>query len=117
MRSELRKTKNPIVLPVGSWNDFYSLEYNDYWRREVGGEFFDCSHNQLTSLIGCPNYVEGDFYCYNNQLTSLEGVPNYIGGHFSCRYNPLPQEIIDNPKAELLKLQRESKINSLLDEY
>jgi len=57
------------------------------------------------------------FDCANNQLTSLIGVPNYIGGHFSCRYNPLQKEIINNPKAELFKLQRESKINSLLDEY
>jgi hypothetical protein len=98
-----------------------SLAYNNLtklplkFNKVIG--FFDCSYNNLTNLEGCPNYVGMHFDCANNQLTSLEGSPNYIGGHFSCRYNPLPKEIIDNPKAELLRLQRESKINSLLDEY
>jgi hypothetical protein len=82
----------------------------------VGGDFY-CHNNEITSLEGCPNYVGGDFYCHNNEITSLEGCPKEIGGNFHCYSNPLPQEIIDNPKAELLRLQRENKLNILLDEY
>jgi hypothetical protein len=104
---------------------------------KVVGEF-SCSNNNLTSLDGSPNYIDGDFHCYNNQLENLDGSPNYIGGHFNCWgnkltylegcpnyvggkfncfFNPLPKEIIDNPKAEMKRLNREEKLNTLLDEY
>jgi hypothetical protein len=43
---------------------------------------FDCDHNQLTSLEGCPQSVGSNFYCSYNQLTSLEGKPRHIGGEF-----------------------------------
>src|SRR5208283_1797550 len=33
--------------------------------------YFDCYHNQLTSLKGCPSSVDNYFDCRNNQLTSL----------------------------------------------
>jgi len=46
---------------------------------EVDG-IFDCSHNQLTSLVGVPEKVGRHFYCYENKLTSLEGQPESIGG-------------------------------------
>src|SRR5208283_2288803 len=52
----------------------------------VGGNF-SCSNNQLTSLIGCPSSVDGGFYCYNNQLTSLEGCPSSVVGDFCCYDN------------------------------
>ena len=47
LRSEVNKTKNAKVLLVGSWNDFYSLEYNDYWRKEVGGEFVERNYEEV----------------------------------------------------------------------
>ena len=57
--------------------------------KTVGGSFY-CSNNQLTSLEGAPNSVGGDFYCSNNQLTSLEGVPKTVGGNFFyCSNNHL----------------------------
>lgn len=31
----------------------------------------------------------GSFYCYNNNLTSLKGCPDVINGNFSCRKNNL----------------------------
>jgi hypothetical protein len=83
---------------------------------KVSGRF-NCSYNKLTSLEGCPNYVGDTFYCSYNDLTSLESAPNYVGGKFYCYGNPLPQEIIDNPKAEIIRLNREKKLNILLDEY
>jgi hypothetical protein len=54
--------------------------------------YFDCSHNQLTSLKGCPAYVGGGFYCYFNKLTSLDGCPIYVGGSFYCCYNKVKLE-------------------------
>jgi len=51
--------------------------------------YFDCSYNDFTSLIGCPERVEGSFYCDHNQLTSLEGCPRKVGGTFECSHNRL----------------------------
>ena len=114
--------KNYTINPDGSIDVDGNVDlFNKYLTKlpikfnKVTG-WFDCSKNKLTSLEGCPNYVGTEFYCSYNELTSLEGCPKEVGGSFYCMLNPLPKEIIDNPKAELLRLQRESKINSLLDE-
>jgi len=79
----------------------------------VGG-YFSCTNNKLTSLEGCPKEIHGDFYCNDNNLISLEGT-NYIGKDFYCIDNPLPQEILDNPKAEISRLNREKKLKYLLE--
>lgn len=50
---------------------------------------FDCSCNNLNSLIGCPKDVYGNFYCYNNNLFSLEGSPNEVSKDFICSFNKL----------------------------
>jgi hypothetical protein len=94
------------------WNNLTNLEGSPTY---VGG-WFDCSRNKLTTLEGSPNYINGSFICEYNNLTSLDGYPS-IFGYLECRYNPLPQEIIDNPKAELTHLNREKKLNILLNEY
>jgi hypothetical protein len=95
-----------------TWNKLTSLDGAPNY---VDGHF-SCNHNQLTSLEGCPKEVGGYFDCNNNQLTSLDGCPNYVGGNFHCFGNPLPQEIIDNPETELKRLNREKKLNYLLNE-
>jgi hypothetical protein len=51
--------------------------------------FFNCSYNQLTTLIGAPESVGGDFYCVNNKLTTLEGGPKSVGVTFNCNSNQL----------------------------
>jgi hypothetical protein len=45
--------------------------------RNVSG-YFDCSHNNLTSLEGSPKSVSGGFNCSYNKLTSLKGCPNQL---------------------------------------
>jgi len=55
---------------------------------KVGGSFY-CSHNQLTSLLGCPQSVGGGFYCSKNQLTSLKHCPQSVCGDFDCSNNQL----------------------------
>ena len=54
--------------------------------RHVSGSF-DCSHNSLTSLQGCPSTIGGSFYCNHNSLSSLQGCPSEIGGSFNCSDN------------------------------
>jgi hypothetical protein len=51
--------------------------------------FFDCRDNKLTTLEGCPNYVDDYFYCGFNNLTSLEGCPKYVDHNFFCEMNIL----------------------------
>jgi len=55
---------------------------------KVSGSF-DCSYNDLLSLIGSPHSVGGDFNCGHNELTSLIGAPKYIKGAFSCIGNSI----------------------------
>jgi hypothetical protein len=50
---------------------------------------FNCYHNYLTSLEGCPVEVGGDFKCAENNLTSLEHCPKEVGGNFNCNFNSL----------------------------
>ena len=92
---EKYKITNYTINPDGSINvdgdtylrnlnlDKIPLKFN-----KVSGDF-NCSYNQLTSLIGCPSEVGGYFSCSNNNLTSLVGCPSEVGGIFSCAYNKL----------------------------
>ena len=54
---------------------------------EVG--LFDCSDNNLKSLIGSPKVVHGDFHCNGNQLMSFESTTYQIGTLY-CHNNPAP---------------------------
>ena len=55
---------------------------------EVAGSF-NCSNNNLTSLVGSPHTVGGGFFCFNNNLTSLVGSPHTVSGNFNCSDNNL----------------------------
>lgn len=50
---------------------------------------FNCSHNNLINLHGCPQSIAGGFDCSCNQLTSLEGGPQSVDGWFDCHDNQL----------------------------
>ena len=56
--------------------------------RDVNGHF-NCSHNYLTSLDGCPSRVGGHFNCDGNELSLLKGCPEYVGGNCSFIANKL----------------------------
>jgi hypothetical protein len=43
----LSKTKDAEVLLIGSWDDFYSLEYNSYWRQEMSKEYVERNYIQI----------------------------------------------------------------------
>lgn len=50
---------------------------------------FDCSDNELTTLKGCPKFVDGDFYCYLNELKDLRYGPKNVCGNYICSGNKL----------------------------
>lgn len=50
---------------------------------------FDCSHNDLTNLIGSPKKVGGKFACQENLLETLKGAEFTECDSFSCRENIL----------------------------
>lgn len=72
--------------------------------RAIKGSF-NCSNNNLTSLVGAPksvgkhlqydnyeafcHYNTMSFDCSDNKLTSLVGSPSKIGGDFDCSFNRL----------------------------
>jgi hypothetical protein len=74
-----------------SWN-FYcngnNLKSLEGAPQTVEGGFY-CFSNILTSLKGAPRTVGGDFYCNDNELTTLEGAPQTVGEEFSCTDNNL----------------------------
>jgi hypothetical protein len=47
IRNELSEYNKAKVLLVGSWDDFYSLEYNDYWRKEVNTDFVERNYSEV----------------------------------------------------------------------
>ena len=51
--------------------------------KEVKGKF-ECIHNELTSLEGCPKIVGSHFDCRYNDLISLDGCPEIVNHNFYC---------------------------------
>lgn len=47
----------------------------------IGGSMIIQTHS-ITTLEGCPNYVEGNFYCSRSYITDLNGSPQVVGGDF-----------------------------------
>ena len=88
---------------------------------------FDCSFNQLKSLIGAPQKVRGGFYCSYNKLKSLEGAPKEVGGYaFNCCNNQLtsligaPQKVGENflcSKNKLTSLEGAPKKCGYVDDF
>ena len=56
--------------------------------KEVGGDYH-CSINKIENLIGGPEDVGGGYYCQNSNLVSLEGCAGDIGGYLYCVNNCL----------------------------
>ncbi len=47
------------------------------------------SYLQLTTLKGCPKFVENDFTCAGNKLSTLVHGPEFVGGAYICSRNRL----------------------------
>jgi hypothetical protein len=50
---------------------------------------FNCSNNNLESLVNCPDEVGGSFRCSSNKLKSLKHSPKSVGANFDCMYNQI----------------------------
>jgi hypothetical protein len=48
---------------------------------------FDCSKNDLKSLIDGPKTVDGDYYVHDNPLSSIEGLASFIKGKLVIPYS------------------------------
>ena len=66
IRSALSKSDNSTVLLVGSWDDFYLLEYNGYWRSELGEGFVERNYGEVLAAASL-----GDDY-FNQYLRARE---------------------------------------------
>ena len=51
------------------------------------------SDNNLTSLVGCPQHIKGDFGCKNNNLKTFDGFPKVVEGDLYMTLSPM----FDNP--------------------
>jgi hypothetical protein len=70
IRTELSKTKNAKVQLIASWDDFYSLEYNNYWRAEMSTEFVERNYVEVLDAAS----LGGDFfnrYLVSNNVTHI----------------------------------------------
>ena len=70
IRTELSKTKNAKVQLVASWDDFYSLEYNNYWRSEMNAEFVERDYGEVLDAAS----LGEDFfnrYLVSNNITHI----------------------------------------------
>jgi hypothetical protein len=89
--SDMSLTEIPVKF--GEVTSYFNCSYNQLTSlvgapQSIGGGFY-CSYNQLTSLVGAPQSIGGGFYCSYNQLTSLVGAPQSVGGDFDCRGSQL----------------------------
>jgi len=82
--------KQGLIVDVNHSVDLYrkNLNFIPVQFGVVEGDFV-CSHNKLTSLLGCPHTVEDDFDCQSNQITHLKFCTQSVGGSFNCSYNQL----------------------------
>lgn len=74
---------------------------------KVSGNFF-CNNNNLTTLKGCPIYLQYDLSCRNNNLITLEYAPKkpYDYGQNPCTviYDGLDWEVAHKRCAEYFQL-------------
>jgi hypothetical protein len=70
IRTELSKTKNAKVQLVASWDDFYSLEYNNYWRAEMSTEFVERNYGEVLDAASLGEEFFNQ-YLVTNEVTHI----------------------------------------------
>lgn len=63
IRNEIEETENSKVLILGSWNDYYSIKYNSYWRQEMGEKFVERDYEEV---LDAASYGDEHFNQYLN---------------------------------------------------
>ena len=91
----------PSILKNVNVDGYFDCSHNNLTSLENSpksvNEFFDCGVNKLTTLEGGPKTVNRHYYCNTNQLTSLKGAPETVGGDFYCVNNKLTS-LVGAPK-------------------
>ena len=87
----------------------------------VGRDFY-CNDNNLESLEGVPQKVDGSFYCNNNHLTSLESIHMHvleIGQTADFRENPINSHVLGLLKIKGLKEVKldHKKVQEIINKY
>src|SRR5271157_4661349 len=62
-------------------------EFPDYIQFKNSFGSFSIYNNNLTTLRGCPEIVDGSFYCDKNNLSSLKYCPKVVRNMFECGDN------------------------------
>jgi hypothetical protein len=65
------------VFIVHFFSDFNKIPFIPIQFNTINGNF-DCSHNNLTSLKGCPFKIKKDFNCHNNDLKDINDLNSKI---------------------------------------
>ena len=63
---------------------------------KVDGNYY-CNGMGLTDMTGCATYIGGRLRCNSNDITSLAGCPSYITSDFDCSYNDL-RSLVGGPQ-------------------
>jgi hypothetical protein len=66
IRTELSKTRNAKVQLIASWDDFYSLEYNNYWRAEMSTEFVERNYVEVLDAASLGEDFFNRYLVFNN---------------------------------------------------
>jgi hypothetical protein len=86
------KEKNLIGLTIDG-KKITEKTPSEHW----AGHFY-CYNNKLTSLVGSPASISGDFDCSHNQPTSLKGIEKILkkmnGTFYAYNNNPLKSHVI-----------------------
>lgn len=93
-----KRLKN-IPIRFGTVKGSFNCSHNKLTSLEgspIKSKTFDCSYNDLETLLHCPSEIENYFDCSYNALTSLQHGPKHVGDFYSCRYNKIT-ELIDMP--------------------
>jgi hypothetical protein len=82
----------------------------DYIQFNIIKGYFDISNNSLTSLKGCPKWIQHSFSCSYNNLSSLDYAPDYVGSTFYATRNPNVDQTIINEFTKRLKMNNQFSI-------
>jgi hypothetical protein len=86
IRTELSKTKNAKVQLVASWDDFYSLEYNNYWRFEMNAEFVERNYAEVLDAASLGEYFFNRYLVSNNITHILVPASSVMSGRIFHKF-------------------------------
>lgn len=55
--------------------------------KEIRGSFY-AQGEDLTTMLGSPEWIGGDYQAYGNDFANLEGIPEYVSGRIALHFNP-----------------------------